>query len=719
MESVAAIALVCNVFDLTERAIKCAKKARDVYNSVAGLPKEHERLLAFTNELDAILEDVRRGHDVLKKAGIEDTHIQTVASECQGFSSDIETLLDRCRTKRPASMKSAFSVVIRTHRNKDDLKVLQDNLEKRQQTLHLALAASARIQISKVGKALDEEHVRNYSLKQQLNAVQQNLNILSDVPNKLQQALSLCRQAQTARDLHHVFQMLGDGNNSMRPNPRYDEVHAAHEETFEWIFHDPEKVFKVEPDLKLSFVDWLRDGKDIFHILGKPGSGKSTLMKFIWNHKDTEKNLMQWAGQSQLLRMKYFFWKSGSGQNRLQGLRRFLLKSALEHAPELFGLLLPGPDGRNTGLHTYLDDDKISRACDMLMGDPRILERHKIFILIDGLDEFEEEGNAQDYNDLVRTIQDWTSQSNEKVKICVSSREYEVFRSITRNQKFRLQNLTREDMQTFVTGRLKDHPRFSDLKYTCKQNTKNLCRRYGSLHICSINCLIRHIVKSAHGVFLWARLMVSEIRRKYLGYYRLDELWEHVRTAPKELNPYLEQMLDSMSPQYQREAYILLAIVYKFETLAIFKPVIVPIYGASYLWDLLLREHVKPSGHPGDCVNWNNFTEEEVDARFNGLLELKCHDEFPELHSLLFTHRSIIGVLDKHLDTKLHKYGITETDLGKHTCQLMLGYLTSYLRVKNEKNLYYDSIRRLFDTVFLVLDETNLLEKRCIMEQLD
>ncbi|KAI0842505.1 hypothetical protein F5Y06DRAFT_257795 [Hypoxylon sp. FL0890] len=80
-----------------------------------------------------------------------------------------------------------------------------------------------------------------------------------------------------------------------------------------------------------------------------------------------------------------------------------------------------------------------------------------IFILIDGLDDFDESRNAEDYYDLVQLIQNRTSQSEGKVKICVSSREFEAFATISRHQRIRLQNPTEEDIRTYVTERLKTH----------------------------------------------------------------------------------------------------------------------------------------------------------------------------------------------------------------------------------------------------------------------
>lgn len=46
------------------------------------------------------------------------------------------------------------------------------------------------------------------------------------------------------------------------------------------------------------FLGWLSSPEGgIFHIAGKPGSGKSTLMKFLFDHERTRKELTRWAGE--------------------------------------------------------------------------------------------------------------------------------------------------------------------------------------------------------------------------------------------------------------------------------------------------------------------------------------------------------------------------------------------------------------------------------------
>jgi ABC-type glutathione transport system ATPase component len=49
------------------------------------------------------------------------------------------------------------------------------------------------------------------------------------------------------------------------------------------------------------FMNWLSSGEGVFHISGKLGSGKSTLMKYLGDHRRTRAELIKWAGKHSLV----------------------------------------------------------------------------------------------------------------------------------------------------------------------------------------------------------------------------------------------------------------------------------------------------------------------------------------------------------------------------------------------------------------------------------
>jgi hypothetical protein len=95
---------------------------------------------------------------------------------------------------------------------------------------------------------------------------------------------------------------------------RIDTVANAHDSTFRWIFDDGSReesdgkndsdnewagVFDEATRAKVdSFVEWLSSSTGVYHIAGKLGSGKSTLMKYLAGHSRVREELQKWAGTS-------------------------------------------------------------------------------------------------------------------------------------------------------------------------------------------------------------------------------------------------------------------------------------------------------------------------------------------------------------------------------------------------------------------------------------
>jgi len=100
---------------------------------------------------------------------------------------------------------------------------------------------------------------------------------------------------------------------------RIDQVEDPFESTFAWVFDIP------------SFGSWLQDpGSKLFWIHGKPGSGKSTLMKFIFESRRTWDLLHNWRADSLEVKAGFFFHHRGSAlQKSFEGVLRSLVTQIL------------------------------------------------------------------------------------------------------------------------------------------------------------------------------------------------------------------------------------------------------------------------------------------------------------------------------------------------------------------------------------------------------
>ena len=124
---------------------------------------------------------------------------------------------------------------------------------------------------------------------------------------------------------------------------RFESVDENHANTFDWIFQAAQDGAQISHAGQSSdFRSWLESGTGIYWINGKAGSGKSTLMKYIVNHRDSSSLLKIWAGGLKLCTGSFFFWNSGTSMQCSQaGLFRSLLYETLSQHPELIPTVLP------------------------------------------------------------------------------------------------------------------------------------------------------------------------------------------------------------------------------------------------------------------------------------------------------------------------------------------------------------------------------------------
>ncbi|KAI1392484.1 uncharacterized protein F4822DRAFT_441430 [Hypoxylon trugodes] len=376
---------------------------------------------------------------------------------------------------------------------------------------------------------------------------------------------------------------------------RYSSIEVAHERTFNWVFQPSDK-----PDLDStagSVHRWLECGDGVFWISGKPGSGKSTLMKFISSHPQTRRALSTWSDPRPLVVASHFFWTQPD-----------LIKiSCIERWNQ---------NAENIKFESW-DTPELSRVLERIALCDGIRVRFCFFI--DGLDEYE--GDQVEFCQALRKLS-----ISPHMKLCVSSRPWNVFEDSFGTDiasKLYIHELTKNDIHNFVRSSLEAHPRWANAGVKAKD----------------AQSIMDEVTHRAAGVFLWVYLVVKQLRSGLTGYDNYSDLQRRLQTIPDDLGEFFKQILGSVEPFYHQRMARLLKI-----SLVLKGPVCTCIYGFHDMEyeneDYALSLPVIPPGEDDIILSYSRISR-RLNACCRGLLEVH-----PELGYVEFLHRTVVDYLN-------------------------------------------------------------------------
>ena len=229
---------------------------------------------------------------------------------------------------------------------------------------------------------------------------------------------------------------------------------SAIEGTCDWIF-DPGASSE---NRSTGFEDWLKISQadaPLFYIEGKPGSGKSTLMKFVTTQVTLLSQLATWTSKP-LAVVKYFSW-SGN-----EPLARTAIGCLCSFASQI---LLQDPACFTADCLKEQPKVKGKEANDWSLADIQNSLRLMIpqtsqdfIIFLDGLDEAKDSDET-----IIAGILEFC-RSSLKVKLCISSRPSAKLSHFTRSfNMLHVQDYTRADVELYVRTRLENNAGFQEL----------------------------------------------------------------------------------------------------------------------------------------------------------------------------------------------------------------------------------------------------------------
>ena len=289
-----------------------------------------------------------------------------------------------------------------------------------------------------------------------------------------------------------------------------------------------------------SFKDWLEgNGNDPYWLSGKPGSGKSTLMKYIstefssyWHSHET---LSAWGDA---VTCSFFFWNLGSPlQKNYVGLLRSLLFQIAEQRSEMIPIMSDQCKSAgtsqmeiygSTSIYTWTEKRLEDALARFLQNKPPSM---RVCIFIDGLDEF-----VGDEDLLINTIHVLSHASGTKV--CASSRPEQIFRQgFDASPQLKLQDLNYPDIHKATVERLTP---VLEAYVSCAQD--------------KVDYLVHQVVEKSQGIFLWADLMTKDLKTGAREAGSIEELKERLERTPETIDGLYKHMLSRLNKAYLRDA---------------------------------------------------------------------------------------------------------------------------------------------------------------------
>jgi len=169
------------------------------------------------------------------------------------------------------------------------------------------------------------------------------------------------------------------------------------------------------------------------------------------------------------------------------------------------------------------------KALKLLVSETRL----RFFFFIDGLDEFN--GDTLELAEMVIEIS-----SAPNVKVCTASRPWLAFEEFFESRpRLRVENLTRSDIELFVSEKLNASTRFAQLQRQGPQN---------------VQLLISEVTGKAYGVFLWVYLVVRSLLDGLRDGDSISDLQKRISLLPSDLEVFFKKILDRLDAYYFEQA---------------------------------------------------------------------------------------------------------------------------------------------------------------------
>ncbi|KAI5843126.1 hypothetical protein DFP73DRAFT_467841, partial [Morchella snyderi] len=292
-------------------------------------------------------------------------------------------------------------------------------------------------------------------------------------------------------------------------NTRHDKIADHHSNTLAWLWKCPEYESWISVD---------HQDTSMLFIEGKPGSGKSTLVRYFVD---------QFTPPTDAIVAKFFYnARDGESETDHRNMLKAVLYQLLKE-DQTFFIHFQFFYRRNGGIGWSCKEMKdILRACKW---HPR---RRNIYLIIDAMDE----SICTDRADIVRFLHELSAPKCSVavtgciIKVFLASRPINEFQLSRRpwRRELLLQEINRADIETY-TRSLLDDEEFNCIAAETKQE------------------ILHYILTFSAGVFLWVSLVLKALAEYAMNGMRRSEIMMFLKSLPKDLGTLYEHMLNQLA----------------------------------------------------------------------------------------------------------------------------------------------------------------------------
>ena len=312
MDPVTAIGLASAIVAFVTFTTDLIKGAIKIHESLDGALDENRSREAIAAEMKRFAARLLPPDDT-RLAG-EERGLCMLAAECRDLSGELVTLLGRIKPKDAQSKSQGLWSALKNKVHEKERADLEQRLDYCRSQLDLQLAFLNKTSLDALVESVKNDAAQLERLRKNVEGLRRGVqvaSISSEAQEQIRRLVDVQENAFSAIVQDRILRSLEfEGMHG-----RFDMVDEAHCETFRWILDESDESDKPDDDregrddrddetqnevkcaARERFASWLSSGEGIFHISGKLGSGKSTLMKYLSGHPRTRAKLTEWAGK--------------------------------------------------------------------------------------------------------------------------------------------------------------------------------------------------------------------------------------------------------------------------------------------------------------------------------------------------------------------------------------------------------------------------------------